>query len=182
MKSFPNILSIIRILSVPFILWLLILDRYLASALIVTIVGLTDFFDGYLARKYNAVSKIGFFLDAIADKSLVVTIYFIIGIKLMLPVYLVILIIFREVLISCSYIFGLILGKKIDLKPIFISKINTFLQILLIVTVCLLAIDKFNILSFVNLFKPALIILVSITTISSSFLYMVMWFKKIDNV
>jgi|TARA_B110000259_G_scaffold36234_1_gene40785 cardiolipin synthase len=182
MKSFPNILSIIRILSVPFILWLLILDRYLASALIVTIVGLTDFFDGYLARKYNAVSKIGFFLDAIADKSLVVTIYFVIGIKLMLPVYLVILIIFREVLISCSYIFGLILGKKIDLKPIFISKINTFLQILLIVTVCLLAIDKFNILSFVNLFKPALIILVSITTISSSFLYMVMWFKKIDNV
>jgi cardiolipin synthase len=182
MKSFPNILSIIRILSVPFILWLLILDRYLASALIVTIVGLTDFFDGYLARKYNAVSKIGFFLDAIADKSLVVTIYFVIGIKLMLPVYLVILIIFREVLISCSYIFGLILGKKIDLNPIFISKINTFLQILLIVTVCLLAIDKFNILSFVNLFKPALIILVSITTISSSFLYMVMWFKKIDNV
>tara|TARA_B110000967_G_C18901425_1_gene575614 strand:- start:3249 stop:3797 length:549 start_codon:yes stop_codon:yes gene_type:complete len=182
MKSFPNILSIIRILSVPFILWLLILDRYLASALIVTIVGLTDFFDGYLARKYNAASKIGFFLDAIADKSLVVTIYFVIGIKLMLPVYLVILIIFREVLISCSYIFGLILGKKIDLKPIFISKINTFLQILLIVTVCLLAIDKFNILSFVNLFKPALIILVSITTISSSFLYMVMWFKKIDNV
>ena len=182
MKSFPNILSIIRILSVPFILWLLILDRYLASALIVTIVGLTDFFDGYLARKYNAVSKIGFFLDAIADKSLVVTIYFVIGIKLMLPVYLVILIIFREVLISCSYIFGLILGKKIDLKPIFISKINTFLQILLIVTVCLLAIDKFNILSFVNLFKPALIILVFITTISSSFLYMVMWFKKIDNV
>ncbi len=182
MKSFPNILSIIRILSVPFILWLLILDRYLASALIVTIVGLTDFFDGYLARKYNAVSKIGFFLDAIADKSLVVTIYFVIGIKLMLPVYLVRLIIFREVLISCSYIFGLILGKKIDLNPIFISKINTFLQILLIVTVCLLAIDKFNILSFVNLFKPALIILVSITTISSSFLYMVMWFKKIDNV
>jgi len=96
MKYLPNILSLIRIISVPLILWLLIQDLLIIAAIIITAVGLTDFFDGYLARKYNSESLVGFYLDAIADKTLVITIYLILGIKLLLPIYLIIIIVFRE--------------------------------------------------------------------------------------
>ena len=75
MSYLPNILSLVRIILVPLILWLLIQDLYIISAIIITMVGLTDYFDGYLARKYNSESLVGFYLDAIADKVLIITIY-----------------------------------------------------------------------------------------------------------
>ena len=90
MNYLPNTLSLIRIILVPLILWLLIQDLFVISAIIISIVGLTDYFDGYLARKYNSESLVGFYLDAIADKILIITIYLILGVKLLLPTYLII--------------------------------------------------------------------------------------------
>ena len=179
MIHLPNILSLIRIILVPLILWLLIKDLFIISAITITIVGLTDFFDGYLARKYNSESLVGFYLDAIADKVLIITIYLILGIKLLLPLYLIILIIFREVLISGAYLFKLVVDLKLNLKPILISKINTFLQIILIVFVCLLTINQINQLEEAIFIRNFLIALVTITTIVSSIIYIIIWLKAV---
>ena len=181
MSYLPNILSLVRIILVPLILWLLIQDLYIISAIIITMVGLTDYFDGYLARKYNSESLVGFYLDAIADKVLIITIYLVLGIKLLLPTYLIILIIFREALVSGAYLLKFLLDLKFNLKPILISKINTFLQIALIVFVCLLTINQLNQSEEIIFVRDSLIAIVTITTIVSSLIYIIIWLKAVGS-
>jgi cardiolipin synthase len=181
MIHLPNILSIIRIIIVPLILWLLIKDLFVISAIAIIIVGLTDFFDGYIARKYSSESLLGFYLDSIADKVLIITIYLILGIKSLLPLYLIILIVSREALISGAYLFKLALDLKFNLKPILISKINTFLQIILIVFVCLITTNQINQMGEAMFIKNFLIALVTITTIVSLLIYIIMWLKVVGN-
>ena len=181
MSYLPNILSLVRIILVPLILWLLIQDLYIISAIIITMVGLTDYFDGYLARKYNSESLVGFYLDAIADKVLIITIYLVLGIKLLLPTYLIILIIFREALVSGAYLLKFLLDLEFNLKPILISKINTFLQIALIVFVCLLTINQLNQSEEVIFVRDSLIAIVTITTIVSSLIYIIIWLKAVGS-
>ena len=181
MSYLPNILSLVRIILVPLILWLLIQDLYIISAIIITMVGLTDYFDGYLARKYNAESLVGFYLDAIADKVLIITIYLVLGIKLLLPTYLIILIIFREALVFGAYLLKFLLDLKFNLKPILISKINTFLQIALIVFVCLLTVNQLNQSEEVIFVRDSLIAIVTITTIVSSLIYIIIWLKAVGS-
>ena len=181
MSYLPNILSLVRIILVPLILWLLIQDLYIISAIIITMVGLTDYFDGYLARKYNSESLLGFYLDAIADKVLIITIYLILGIKLLLPTYLIILIIFREALVSGAYLLKFLLDLKFNLKPILISKINTFLQIALIIFVCFLTVNQLNQSEEVIFVRDSLIAIVTITTIVSSLIYIIIWLKAVGS-
>ena len=165
----------------PLIMWLLLIDSFLEAAIIIIIVGLTDFLDGFLARKYNSETVFGFYLDAIADKVLIVSIYLILGIKLLIPLYLIILIVFRELLISGSYLLGAVFDFKANLKPILVSKINTFLQILLTIITCLFTISKFKEVKEFIIISNSLIVVVTITTIVSSVIYIIMWLKAVNN-
>ena len=165
----------------PLIMWLLLIDSFLEAAIIIIVVGLTDFFDGFIARKYNSETVFGFYLDAIADKVLIVSIYLILGIKSLIPLYLIILIVFRELLISGSYLLGAVLNFKVNLKPILVSKINTFLQILLTIITCLFTISKFKEVKEFIIISNSLIVVVTITTIVSSVIYIIMWLKAVNN-
>ena len=165
----------------PLIIWLLIIDSFLEAAIIIIVVGLTDFLDGFIARKYNSETVFGFYLDAIADKVLIVSIYLILGIKLLIPLYLIILIVFRELLISGSYLLGAVLDFKANLKPILVSKINTFLQILLTIFTCLFAIGELREIKEFIIISTFLIVVVTITTIVSSVIYIIMWLKAVNN-
>ena len=75
----------------------------------------------------------------------------------------------------------LVLNLKFDLKPILISKINTFLQITLIVFICLLSINQINQFREVMFIRNFLITLVTMTTIVSSLIYIIMWLKAVGN-
>ena len=165
----------------PLIIWFLLNNSFLIAAIIIIIVGLTDFLDGFIARKYNSETIFGFYLDAIADKVLIVSIYLILGIKLLIPSYLIILIVFRELLISGSYLLGAILDFKANLKPILVSKINTFLQILLTIFTCLFAIGELGEIKEFFIISTFLIVVVTITTIVSSVIYIIMWLKAVNN-
>ncbi|MCL2531185.1 MAG: CDP-alcohol phosphatidyltransferase family protein [Oscillospiraceae bacterium] len=72
MKKFfniPNIISIIRILMIPFIIWFFLVQQFRVAALVIVILsGITDKLDGYFARKFNQVSESGKMLDPLADK------------------------------------------------------------------------------------------------------------------
>lgn len=102
MKKFVNTLSIFRILSAFAIIPMLMYGMYWTTFIVYTLAGVSDFFDGYLARKYNATSKIGGVLDHIGDKLLVVNTM--IMLACMMPVWFivvpVILMIARELYIS----------------------------------------------------------------------------------
>lgn len=180
MNQIPNILSLVRMLFIPLILWLILSDYFLLSAIAVTLVGLTDYLDGYIARRYNYESLIGFYLDSIADKMFIISIYLILGFKFLLPLNLIMLIIFREILILGSYLFGFALAIKHNIRPIFVSKLNTFFQILLIIFVCLASLTQ-NELPIINIIKDLLIAIVALTTIASSLIYIIVWTKAVNN-
>ncbi len=80
MKNLPNILTIFRIILIPIILSLILLDTQntnLFAFIAFIVASLSDYFDGYLARKYNLTSNFGTMLDPIADKLLVILVGFI---------------------------------------------------------------------------------------------------------
>lgn len=82
MKHIPNILSVFRIVLIPFFVWMMLTDRTTIAAGILLISGLTDLFDGQLARKFNWVSAVGKVLDPVADKLTMVTVCIIMAIRL----------------------------------------------------------------------------------------------------
>ena len=82
MTNFINFITITRILLAPIIFIFLIFGNYLVCIILFFLAGLTDYFDGYLARKYNAESQIGEILDPIADKILIV--FLLIGLCILL--------------------------------------------------------------------------------------------------
>ena len=80
-KTIPNLLSFIRIILIPFFGYYLLHDKLLVAAVIIAISGLTDLFDGKIARCFNQVSNLGKILDPIADKLTIITIAIILFIK-----------------------------------------------------------------------------------------------------
>ena len=106
-KKIPNILTLFRLLLVPLFFIILISDNknaYFISLLIFSIASITDFFDGRLARKYDAVSKFGLFMDPIADKALAISAFFgFLYIDVLVNVvepWMVFLIFFRDILVT----------------------------------------------------------------------------------
>lgn len=130
-KKLPMILTILRfILVIPFIYFLL-LDKpvYLIISLIIySLASITDWFDGFFARKFNAVSKIGAFLDPLADKILTLSAFIIFSLKdyVYLPFFFVILMILREYFVTMMRVEIEVFGKdgKGENKPINIKESN----------------------------------------------------------
>lgn len=177
-RALPNILSILRILLVPFILYLIIQNSFLLAFILCCLASITDMLDGFLARRLNNETKLGFYLDVIADKFFIFSIYSIIGIKLLLPIYIIFCVIFRDIFISGSYILTMLIGKNINMKPTNISKLNTFMQMLLIVII-LLNLSDINTSYFEsNQIIDLLSYIVMFTTVTSFIIYINYWFKE----
>lgn len=106
-------------------------DGYLLALILFFLAGITDYFDGYLARKYNAVSKLGEILDPIADKILILFLLF--GLAINLSSYLVgfigAIIITREIWVGALRDLNARNGKSDITKVTFIAKIKTSIQI-----------------------------------------------------
>ena len=132
MSTFINILTLSRIFLACIIFLLLISpDGYLLALILFFLAGITDYFDGYLARKYNAVSKLGEILDPIADKILILFVLF--GLAINLSSYLVgfigAIIITREIWVGALRDLNARNGKSDVTKVTFIAKIKTSIQI-----------------------------------------------------
>ena len=133
MSTFINILTLSRIiLSVVIFLLLMSPDGYLLALILFFFAGVTDYFDGYLARKYNAVSQLGEVLDPIADKILIVFVLF--GLAINLSSYLIgfigAIIITREIWVGALRDLNARNGKSYATKVTFLAKIKTTLQLL----------------------------------------------------
>jgi cardiolipin synthase len=93
--------------------------------------GLSDAVDGWLARRYGG-NSIGALLDPVADKALLVTMYVTLASVDVLPDWLAILVVFRDLVIVGGVIVLGVLGQPVAIRPLYISKINTALQIVLV--------------------------------------------------
>jgi cardiolipin synthase len=125
----PNIISLARLLSVPLIVWLMDQRAYGWAFWLFVAAGLSDGIDGFLAKRFDWRTRLGSFLDPLADKALLVSIYVTLGMQGHLPSWLVILVVSRDILIIGAVLLSSFLGHDLKMEPLMISKANTLAQI-----------------------------------------------------
>lgn len=131
----PNFITICRILLVPVTVWLIINQAYGFAFAAFAIAGLSDAVDGLIARRFRLQTELGAYLDAIADKALLVSIFVSLGVLAELPSWLVILVVTRDILIVGAVVLAWLLDKPMEMRPSLLSKVNTTGQIMLAVAV-----------------------------------------------
>jgi len=129
MFSIPNLLTAGRIVLTPWIGWALARSDYKVAFWLLLIAGLSDGIDGFIARRFHQQSKLGAYLDPIADKLLLTTVYAGLGWSGAAPVWLVWLVIGRDVLILSFAMCALLLTRLRDFPPSVWGKISTFFQL-----------------------------------------------------
>jgi len=127
--NIPNFLSLLRIILVPVFVIFLIQDEYYKALIIFVIAGLTDVLDGTMARLLNAQTKLGSYLDPIADKLLLATSFVTLAILGIIPSWLTVIVMSRDFIILLGIAILSLMSVTFEIKPAFISKVTTALQI-----------------------------------------------------
>ncbi len=126
----PNAFTLLRLAVVPAAVYMILVGRFDTAFWLFVLAGMTDAIDGFLARILDARTHLGSLLDPLADKCLLVGAYLALGWTGELPVWLVVLVVLRDVLILAGAAAHMLSGIR-SLRPLFISKINTVAQIML---------------------------------------------------
>ncbi len=136
-RNIPNLLSIARILlSLP-VAWLLLNGRFSEALLLFFIAGVSDGLDGYLAKRFGWRSRLGSILDPLADKTLLVTSFLCLVWVGLIPLWLLALVVGRDLVIVVGALaFHWLIGRY-DMEPTWVSKLNTVLQITLVLALVL---------------------------------------------
>lgn len=132
LQQIPNIITSLRIVAIVPICWLLLRDAYLTAFICLVLAGLSDGLDGFLARRFGWATPLGAILDPLADKLFISVLIIVFAVKGHLPLWLMWLVLGRDVLIVSGALFYRWLTGALEMKPLFISKLNTALQILLL--------------------------------------------------
>jgi cardiolipin synthase len=131
MLNLPNLLTFVRILTIPFFLLYLSYHRYGVALMIFVIGAVTDFLDGLTARLMKQQTALGAFLDPIADKLLVMTSFVMLGIYGGIPMWLAVLVVSRDAVLLFGYgIIRFLIEERFKVKPTTIGKCSTLLQLL----------------------------------------------------
>lgn len=171
--TIPNLITIARLFLVPLTIWLLVSGEPTLAFWVFLIAGISDGIDGFIARQFNQHSRLGTYLDPLADKALLVSIYVTFAILGELPVWLAILVVSRDFLIVGGVVLALLLGRPIAMRPRIISKTNTLAQIAL---ASLVLADQAFSLGLAGV-TSALVVLVGLLTLASAGVYVVDWVR-----
>jgi len=167
----PNIISIIRILLIFPIVYLLYQELWLNALILIGVAGVSDGLDGFLARAFHWQSRLGAILDPIADKALLVILFVVLAHKGIIPLWLTLLVVARDVVILGGATVYHFVTRSLEMAPLFISKINTAVQIAYIVVVMYhLAIEPIP-----PNWLESLMYLTAFTTFLSGVMYVVIW-------
>jgi cardiolipin synthase len=129
--NLANLITFGRLCAVPLAFWLVLVHRIGDAFLLFVAAGLSDALDGWLARRYGG-NAIGALMDPVADKALLVTMYITLAAVGELPAWIAILVVFRDLLIVGGIVVLSVLGHAVTIRPLYISKLNTVMQIVLI--------------------------------------------------
>ncbi|MES9882222.1 MAG: CDP-alcohol phosphatidyltransferase family protein [Sedimenticola sp.] len=170
-EDIPNLISILRIfLSIP-VIWMLLEQRFEIALVLFAVAGISDGLDGYLAKRNGWESRLGGLLDPLADKVLLVSSYLSLAVIGAIPVWLVLLVILRDLVIVTGALIYNFRVKQLDADPSMISKINTVVQIFLVLAVVL----DLGMIELPMWITDGLIWLVFITTLASGINYVWVW-------
>jgi cardiolipin synthase len=173
-QDIPNLISFLRILLTLPIVWLLFEREFSYALLLFAVAGFSDGLDGFLAKHFNWRSHLGGLLDPLADKALLMCSFLVLGALGLIPVWLVILVIFRDLTIMGGALYYHFSVEEVAGEPTLISKLNTLLQIVLV----LLVVTDAGPLPLPSTLLLSLIWLTALTTLSSGFVYVWVWTRK----
>ena len=171
--NLPNLITILRLLLVPVIVFLMLKGLMGAAFLVFLVAGISDAVDGMLAKRLDQVTKLGTYLDPIADKVLLVSIYVTLGAGDHLPVWLVILVVSRDLLIVGGALLSHAMDLALRIQPLLISKINTTAQIALAAIV--LGELGLDLDLDADVLVTPVVVVVAATTVLSGANYLVQW-------
>ncbi len=177
MLNIPNSISLIRICLVPLVVWLIVTNHMQFAFYIFALAGLSDAVDGFIAKRFGMKTELGAYLDPIADKLLLVSIYVTLGVLGEIPSWLVILIVSRDILIILGFLLSWMMNHPLKVDPALISKINTFIQIVLAAVV--LGDMGFD-LGLANL-RNGLIFMTGALTLLSASAYLLAWLRHMSD-
>jgi cardiolipin synthase len=164
-------ITVLRVIMVVPVGYLLLHERYGEALLLFAVAGLSDALDGYLAKRNGWTSWLGAVLDPLADKFLLMVSFLALGMLKLLPVWLVALVIARDVIIVAGATAYHFLIARTSADPTLLSKLNTFAQIVLVL--CVVAEQAFA--RDWHALIRAMIFVVLATTLASGLAYVLGW-------
>lgn len=170
----PNLVTTIRIILAPVFIIYIINDQLLTGLIVIVICGVTDGVDGLIARLFNQKSKLGTYLDPLADKIVLVSAFVALTVRGFLPSWLTVMVISRDIMILLGVLVLLLYGLKLNIRPPISSKVTTCLQFIALIAVLF----KEFISSFAG-YYPYLFYITALFTIISFLQYLHYWFKMI---
>ncbi|MCH9025662.1 MAG: CDP-alcohol phosphatidyltransferase family protein [Proteobacteria bacterium] len=134
-KHIPNMICIFRILLVGPVVWLLWHGNFVATLWLFFIAGFSDGLDGYLARRFSWRSRLGGILDPLADKFLMVSMFITLTLVGLIPLWLAVLVVGRDLaIVTGGLVYNWLFGT-VQAQPTDISKLNTLMQLVLVMVV-----------------------------------------------
>ena len=174
--SIPNLITLGRILLVPVVVWAITAGEMRVAFVLFLAAGITDAVDGFLAKRFGMATELGAYLDPLADKAMLVSIYVALGITDAVPRWLVILVVSRDIMIVSAVILSWLVDKPVPLKPLGVSKLNTVAQISLACVVMAAVGFEFD----ASLAVMALTAIVTALTLLSIGFYVAEWVRHMN--
>jgi cardiolipin synthase len=175
--SIPNLITMGRILLVPVVVWAIAAGHLHIAFLLFMIAAVSDAVDGFLAKRFDMTSELGAYLDPLADKVLIVSIYISLAVTAVIPKWLVILVVSRDIMIVGAVMLSWLVGKPVRVKPLMVSKLNTAAQIVYACVV--LASHGFD--WKLDLLQWVLMVLVTALTLLSVAFYVAEWVRHMNS-
>jgi cardiolipin synthase len=172
-RDIPNLITAARIALVWPLVDALLEARFTAALVLFALAGISDGIDGFLARHYGWFTRLGAILDPVADKLLVVSVYVALGWEGFIPLWLVAAVITRDVIIVAGAAAYRFLAGHLEMAPTAASKLNTFLQIALVLAVMLAQLNWLP-----GWFSQVLLYAVLISTVFSGLQYVLIWGRR----
>ena len=175
--NLPNLITVGRLLCVPIEVYLLIEAAYMAAFVLFIVMMFSDGLDGYLAKRNGQVTELGAMLDPLADKALLVSVFITLGLQQDLPIWLVVFVVFRDLFILGGVIVLFLLQVKVRMHPLLVSKVNTGVQMMLVV----LILAELSLKIDFDFLATLMIYLTAVTTAISGAAYMVSWARRMTS-
>jgi cardiolipin synthase (CMP-forming) len=175
--TIPNYITLLRLLLVPFVVWSLLTGQQMAAFIAFVVAGVSDGVDGYIARRFDMRSELGSYIDPIADKLLLVSVFVVLGYQSILPIWLVAIVVFRDALIVSGVMLASVMGRPVEMRPLFVSKANTAAQIIL--AAIALMVIAFN-LDWDGS-RTIMLIIVAALTAASTAAYLMQWLRHMTD-
>lgn len=127
--TLPNLITIARLVMVPLVVVTIGQGLWTLAFVLFVVAGISDAADGIIARRYHLRSELGAYLDPLADKALLVSIYVTLSVIGTLPGWLAVVVVSRDAMIVSAILISRLMDNPVAIKPLFVSKANTAAQI-----------------------------------------------------